>query len=361
MKPLASSTLKTRIRVLREYVGFVVKWLLGEPTMEHVMCPNFVSKYLGFLDAKGIAKATMKKTVNHLGQTVGFVTSLQFPTPKSREASWLRDVGSWYGNVQGGLHQQIRLAKAHIQPKLFSLWSAMQYANAKWADFKHAYVSNHGAFTVPLARQCMECGLRLCMMGCHQPPLREGMVRVLHSHSSSSPCVCEDCDAAECPKNHVIYFKDRKGMHGEMFVVHFKNSNTKGEQLLALSNEMLEVCVLLEKAARFVNSPTLFYATNNNVFEEHYFSQVCSKLLSFGTHHITANTMRHMYVTHWKDYIHHPSTQLFGLGVEQLTLEAASLMLNSPAAWVAAYDDSLFDRSMSSTISHWPKFLEFVK
>ena len=362
MRPLAPSTLETRIRVLREFVGFVLKWLLLQPTMMHVMSATLVAKYMGFLQAKGIAAVTMRRAANTLGQVVTFVCSPQFPTQRVWPATYLAELSKWYGNLQGKLYILWRAAQTHTHPNLLSLWSCWQFATAEWAAFMQAYVANHCTFTAALARRCMECGLRLMLVGCHQPPLREGMLRVLHSHASSAHCVYGHCvDKSKCPTNHVNYFADRNGKHGEMFVLHFKNANIKGEQLLPLSGELLTVCVLLERAANFVGSPTLFFDTSNTTFDLSNFSTTATRLLSFDNHHLNANTMRHMYVTHWNDYINHPTTQLIGLGVDQLTLEAAALMLNSPAAWEQAYDDSICDRHTLTILAHWPKFTAFVE
>lgn len=159
------------------------------------------------------------------------------------------------------------------------------------------------------------------------------------------------------------FFKDRHGLHCSLKAAHSKNEATKGIQELPLSPSLLYPITLLERAidACMPDSPFLFSDTLGLLYQERYFSTICSKAISFGEHDINANTARHMFVTMWQDFISHPSTKLLDLTIDQMNASAADLMLNSTKAWAIAYDDSIKDRAITTTISLWPQFVEFVK
>jgi hypothetical protein len=108
-------------------------------------------------------------------------------------------------------------------------------------------------------------------------------------------------------------------------------------------------------------SPILFSDTNGLPYKGPYFSHVCSQAISFDDIHLTANDVRHMFVTTWQDFVNHPSTKLLNLTIEQMNACAADIMLNSTSAWAIAYDDTTRDRAINTTLSLWPKFAEFVK
>lgn len=55
------STILTRKRVLAQYMGFLVKFLHLHATMEHVMDPLLVAKFIGFQEAKGNKPGTINK------------------------------------------------------------------------------------------------------------------------------------------------------------------------------------------------------------------------------------------------------------------------------------------------------------
>lgn len=68
MAPKQASTTITRKKVLSHFLGFCFKWLYLNPTMELVMKPVVVAKYMGFMQAKGLAATTMKKVSVYMSQ-----------------------------------------------------------------------------------------------------------------------------------------------------------------------------------------------------------------------------------------------------------------------------------------------------
>lgn len=144
---------------------------------------------------------------------------------------------------------------------------------------------------------------------------------------------------------------------------HFKNEAMKGEQELPLSPSLLLPITMLERGIKECkpNSHMLFCDTWGLPYKLDYFSHISSQAISFDGHHLTANMVRHMFVTMWQDFIQHPSTKLLDLTMHQMSASAADLMLNSTSAWDIAYDDSIRSRATNTTISLWPKFVEFVQ
>lgn len=144
---------------------------------------------------------------------------------------------------------------------------------------------------------------------------------------------------------------------------HFKNDAIKGEQELPLSTSLIYPFSLLERAMQATqpSSKLLFCGTNGSLYHAPYFSYVCSKAISIGGVHLTANDVRHMFVTLWKDFVSAPSTQLLDLTIHQACASAADLMLNSTKSWSISYDDTNRNRAINITLALWPKFTKFVR
>lgn len=170
-------------------------------------------------------------------------------------------------------------------------------------------------------------------------------------------------DHAHCPKNHIEFYVDRNGHHASLKASHFKNASIKGEQDLPIFPALLSPITLLEKAthACYPYSKLLFFDSHGSIYKEAYFSYVCSKAISFEGVHLTANDMRHMFVTLWKDFVNSPNTKLLNLTIHQACATAADLMLNSTAAWSISYDDTNRSRGIHTALDLWPKFTQFVK
>jgi hypothetical protein len=61
LAPMEKGSIGTRNSVLSQFLGFCYLWLNLEPTMGLVMEPHIVAKFMGYLEAKGLAYSTMKK------------------------------------------------------------------------------------------------------------------------------------------------------------------------------------------------------------------------------------------------------------------------------------------------------------
>ena len=173
-------------------------------------------------------------------------------------------------------------------------------------------------------------------------------------------CSCRD---PGCVRNHGQYLMNRKGSHAELVLVHFKNDALKGNQLLPLSPGLLEPMALLERAvaAELPATDTLFCLTSGKPYQDAYFSQVCSKALTWPGTRATAGDLRHWFATSWRDFVQSPEAHWHELTAGQLTAAAADQMLNSTKAWDAAYDDTHRARGIYTVQRQWAKFREFVR
>lgn len=136
MTPLAPSTMDTREKAMREFVGFAHKWLHLPPTMEHVLNPQVVAKYFGFHAAKGNQVASLKTIGSNLHEVSKFVKSNKCPKSflgalGKEEAKAIDD---WYTNLNGHILASI---SSHYQAKEqgITLWSVWQAVQAKWDTF----------------------------------------------------------------------------------------------------------------------------------------------------------------------------------------------------------------------------------
>ena len=139
MAEVASSTMDTRVRFMRDFVGFSHKWQLFPPTLELVMAPQLVAKYFGFHVAKGNQASYMKNIASHLHQVANFVVSPHCPktttiVPKDKDT--LKEIMDWYTNLNGSLLASIT---THMEAKGhgITLWSVWQGVEAKWQAFQH--------------------------------------------------------------------------------------------------------------------------------------------------------------------------------------------------------------------------------
>jgi len=138
MKPLAPSSVKLRLKVVLQFVGFCAYWMEGEASMEHIMKPTNVAKYLGYLQAKGSAISSILTYASNLAQSMWFVVSKFCPTAANWTDNFIDATFEWYTNLIGKLSA---INKANISRKLIgvSLWEIMEKSRAEWRAFKQLF------------------------------------------------------------------------------------------------------------------------------------------------------------------------------------------------------------------------------
>lgn len=151
MRPLAAQTLDTRVRTVREYVGFAYKWLGVQATMELVLHPQVVAKYFGFHVAKGTQEGTLKRIATQLSQATTFVMSSHCPKPKAPPMgpTHLKATSQWYTNLNGKLLASIN-ASHTTRGKLVTLWNVWEATLTKYAKFVAKLKVRGGMWGCPL-------------------------------------------------------------------------------------------------------------------------------------------------------------------------------------------------------------------
>lgn len=137
MAPLAPATIEMRVRVMREFIGFCARWLHLPPTMEHVLNPQVVAKYMGFHLAKGNKESTLHLYATHLHQVAStFVSTTMCPKalpPLASPTLTMPNVMAWYTNLIAKLLASSPTHKA--KPNL-TLWGVWQACLTKWDSFQ---------------------------------------------------------------------------------------------------------------------------------------------------------------------------------------------------------------------------------
>lgn len=135
MRPISHPTLETRVRTLREFVGFAFKWLELTPTMELVMHPQVVAKYFGFHVAKGTQEGTLKRIATHLHQATTFVLSKEcIKTPPSLSQAHINSTLGWYTNLNGKILASISTTYK-AKERGTTLWEVWEATTTKWSKF----------------------------------------------------------------------------------------------------------------------------------------------------------------------------------------------------------------------------------
>jgi hypothetical protein len=188
---LKGSTITSRVSSQEQFVGFAVLHLGKQPTMALAMEPLVAAKFMGFLLAREGALSSLMKHCTHLSETVRFLVSGECPGQQQQqwEQAEVDKVLEWYANLRGQCHRR-NLANPTPSTITITLHQAWQYASTKWVEFIVEFQTNNLEWTIQLANQCMDSGLRFLMVGRKAPPKRLGALRVTMAKGGKEhPCV----------------------------------------------------------------------------------------------------------------------------------------------------------------------------
>ena len=150
------------------------------------------------------------------------------------------------------------------------------------------------------------------------------------------------CRDPDCTQNYVSYFKDCKGYHANIVMTHYKNSSSKGKQVIEVSDHLIEPLILLQKAhdAFAPDCPTLFFSKSFTKLENNYFSIIVGDALTVPGHmgRCSATTFRSLYMTEQRKYLHSLGTKLIDVARDEIDKAAAQSMLSSQNAVNKYYD-----------------------
>lgn len=183
------------------------------------------------------------------------------------------------------------------------------------------------------------------------------------------PLCLPPCSEEDCTSNRFDFYKDRKGHHVDIVLLHFKNDSDKGKMRLQMAPKLLPLLAMNERAAACHQPAThmLFCKRDGGMYGQCYWSATCTETLSLPSGvKLNANKLRHMFATAWRDFVHSPGAlegcvPFSSIMRVELTAAAAGAMLNSVDMWDKHYDDSFRHRGMAEMCKLWPRFVEFVK
>lgn len=145
-----------------QFVGFCVKHLHLEPTVEHVMEPMLVCKFWGFMMAKGMAMSTFKKQAGHLKDAITYIGQGHIIEGKTWSKKNEKQLIRWYTNLTSKLSAQIRVAN-QMKPQAangdISLWEIWEVVKEEREELlKELEVSGGGSSPC-----CVGCAKEACI------------------------------------------------------------------------------------------------------------------------------------------------------------------------------------------------------
>ncbi|KAL4457988.1 hypothetical protein ABPG75_012853 [Micractinium tetrahymenae] len=368
------STIQDRCKIASQFVGFCALVMRMKPTLEHVLDAQVVAKYWGWLKARGVAVSTLRKIMTHLAELAPFVNSKHCPRiTQSRRASaeHMMELDGWFTRViaklQSEVSQQRHATSSSGGITFTQIWDSL---HAEWAAHDKQVVEK-GGYGPALVMKLASLLIKSCICCYFQPPLRQGLLRLLHTHAHSDdkvPCCYDGCTQECCSKNRICYIEDDNEDEPSAAIecVHYKYSKVKGPQVIPLSAELGARFADLdhEMSNHFPDSHTLFCTAGRGIpYSMSYFNSLINgKLLRFDDEEVTAVVLRRKFVRAFRDFLSDPATgaALHGRIVERATESAAAMMLNSPGVW-DHYDDMGGERSTQLALHLWPRFQAFVR
>jgi len=235
VRPVAASTFTMMQQCLEELGGWASKHRGMQPSLDLVMQCHIVAEFMAFKKARGVAPATLILAAAQFSQVVPFVMGGSCPRAKAWGPTHAAMVLQWYSSFKGQLRQQVAAAKASgstARQSTISLAEQWEYTAQEWADIMHDYeVSEWGVaigelstyckggccswpliecphtptlpatnsqavaaiISPPLAKRIIMSVQRQLLGGYHQPPIREGAIRVMHQHGQLDGVECISC------------------------------------------------------------------------------------------------------------------------------------------------------------------------
>lgn len=135
IKQLETTTILSYSRTIDEFVGFCVLHLDDDATMELIMYPQLIAKYMGFHLAKGNSDSTLNKIARQMMRAIWFTISYDCPHKTTTHSmDIINEVVSWLTSLEHDTHHAI-----HIHPKFTTygttLYQVWQGIDTKWDTF----------------------------------------------------------------------------------------------------------------------------------------------------------------------------------------------------------------------------------
>jgi hypothetical protein len=155
MEPVAPSTAKVRLRSINHFIGYLVLHLNLGATMEHILVPDYVAQYWGFLLARinnkgeaGLTPDTIKLRMQHLDQAIEFVISQHCPpkTKLKRSKEYMEALVSWYTNLMSTCLAKCKAKISIPKHDITTLWRCWEYSEVEMKTWVQDFVVSQAPF-----------------------------------------------------------------------------------------------------------------------------------------------------------------------------------------------------------------------
>lgn len=135
IKPLEALTIDSYSRAMDEFVGFCSLHLDCVPTMDLIMYPQLIAKYMGFHVARGNSPSTLNKIARQLMRGIWFVISSNCPNiTRAYNVDTTKEVVDWLTCLEHATHHAIPIHTKFTtcSTTLYQVW---QCIDTKWETF----------------------------------------------------------------------------------------------------------------------------------------------------------------------------------------------------------------------------------
>lgn len=136
IQQLETTTIASYSRTIDEFVGFCLLHLDVDPSIELIMFPQLIAKYMGFHLARGNSPSTLNKIARQMMRGVWFAISYECPNKTYTFTSdAINEVVRWLTSLEHDTHHAIPIHPKFITngTTLYHLWQSI---DTKWDTFK---------------------------------------------------------------------------------------------------------------------------------------------------------------------------------------------------------------------------------
>jgi hypothetical protein len=137
VKKVGPSTVIILENTLDQYLGFCKGKLGLDPSLDLVMQPQMVAKFISFHIAKGNSPSTKLRSVQQISTVIRFVVSGKCPGAKTWDPAHVAQCTQWYANLKSDIRIEVDATpKRKCSVGLADVWTA---AESEWGLFLEAY------------------------------------------------------------------------------------------------------------------------------------------------------------------------------------------------------------------------------
>lgn len=147
---------------LDRIIGFGAKYLKLEPSMDVILFPHVVAKYLGFQQARGAKPGYLSTMAQELKSAIPFVQHAWCPKYQTFTPEYFSKVATWWERLSTRMRSKAREAPKPVYvSQEVTLWDAWMHIDTKWDAFKHAFKVSRVREGIGLQLELECCGQKL--------------------------------------------------------------------------------------------------------------------------------------------------------------------------------------------------------